>query len=122
MTAELQVLKFKTLDLEPPKPDPILVELGGKKFEAHCPNDYEFVELMKGLRKLEDDPQSMDFKPMLESFFKPAEVREIERKMRSNDINMIGELIPAMNALAEHYGPLIQERMEEVQKRISSPK
>jgi len=124
MSEELKTLQFKTIDVEPESAERILIELGGEKYEAHCPNDYEFVELLKYLRKVEEDPSSVDVKPILHSFFRPADVKSIDRRSRDTNasIRLIAELIPALNALSEHYRPIIQDRMAAVQKKLSAPK
>lgn len=120
--SEIETLKYKKLDLEPDEVPPIMVELGTESYKAHCPNDYEFIALISEVRKLQEDAGSISITPILSAFFSPHDVRQIDRKCRSGKIMFIEELAPAMNALADHYKPFVEKRLDQVQKKLSSPK
>lgn len=123
MEKELQVLEYKTVDVEPTEPvPPVLVELGDTKYKAYCPNDYQFAELVKAARQLDLDPTNIDVDSLLEGFFKISERRDIKRRLSQGEIDFLKELAPAVNALTSHFMPLVQERIEELQKRIKVKK
>jgi len=119
---ELKTLEFKKLDLEPDEVEPILVPLGDGSYRAHCPNDYEFIALMGEVRKLQEDPSAIDMVPIMSAFFSPHDVKHIDRQMRAGEISFIAELSPALTALADHFRPFVEKRLQEVQKKLSSPK
>jgi len=120
--SELKTLDFKKVDLEPDEAEPILVPLGESSYTAHCPNDYEFIALMGEVRKLQDDPSAIDMIPIMSAFFHSHDVRVIDRKCRGGEISFVGELGPALTALADHYRPAVEQRLQQVQKKITSPK
>lgn len=121
----LKTLSYKTEDIEPGVPDPVEVEIGGNTFIARCPNDYEFYKkILPMLRAVEADPGSFDLELLLKSFFKPADAAEIDEVASGPDatISLLGELLPCLNALADHYQPLIEARFDKMKKSISGPK
>lgn len=120
--SDLKTLQFKKVDLEPDRAEPILVPLGNSDYQAHCPNDYEFIALMGEVRKLQEDPSSIDIIPLVSAFFTPHDVKVIDRRCRTGEISFIGELAPALNALADHYRESVEKRLQEVQAKIASPK
>lgn len=120
--AELETLSFKKIDLEPDEVPAILVPLGESSYKAHCPNDYEFIALMQEVRKLQDDPSVIDMAPILGAFFASSDVRLIDKKCRTGEIDFIAELSPALTALADHFRPFVEKRLNAVQKKLASPK
>lgn len=119
---ELETLNFATVDIEPEQPKPIKVVLGGRTYVARCPNDYEFANMVKHLAYLQDNPSSFDIGPILKSFFDNSDASSIEKHCVGSDpsIRLIADLLPCLNALAEHYKPQIENRMKTVQKKVSS--
>jgi hypothetical protein len=121
---ELAKLAYKAKDIEPAKTQPIRVELGGDEYIAHCPNDYEYIELMSEVRRLEDDPTAVEIRPLIEAFFDPPVAARIARRMRGVDprISLVAELIPCMMALIDHYKTDVMSRLDETQKKLAAPK
>lgn len=121
---ELAKLSYKAKEIEPAKTAPIMVEMGGDEYIAHCPNDYEYIALMTEVRRLEDDPTAVEIKPLIEAFFDPPVAARIVRRMRGLNprISLVAELIPCMMALVDHYKAEVMGRLDETQKKLAAPK
>lgn len=122
--AELKRLEFAKRDLEPPKPEPIELELGDMVYTARCPNYYEFIQAAQILAKLEDDPDLTQIAVLLETFFDRRDAKLIDRHSRGSDatIPLLDELLPALEALVDHYRPQIEANFKEINKRMKRPK
>jgi len=120
----MKKLEFKAVDIEPPKTEPVEVEMGGDIYVAHCPNDYEFIALQVDARKMESDPSAIDLTRILAAFFDRREAELIDMRMRGANarISLVGELIPCVYALMAHYKEEVTARLEDTQKKVSSPK
>lgn len=119
---DIKTLEYKKVDIEPEEVPPINVPLGESSYIAHCPNDYEFIALMGEIRKFEDDPENIDLAPIIGAFFRPQDVKQIDKKLRSGQISFIAELSPALTALADHFRPAVESRLQQIHKKLSSPK
>lgn len=121
---EIKTLVYKTNDVEQYQPDPINVELGGRKYLARCPNDFEFVELMAQVKKLQIDPTDLALREVLAAYFELHVVTAIVRNLRGVDatIDLTRDLLPALQALTDHYEPAVTARMEAMAKTLKAPK
>ena len=121
---DLEVLEYETVDVEPDAAPPIKVKIGGEFYVARCPNMFEMTEIAKQLKNASKRPLEFDLSVILNSFFSDDDAYKIAEDSRgqSPKINLFHDLLPALNALGEHYLPLVEANAGRVQKQVSAPK
>jgi hypothetical protein len=110
---DIEILKFTTKKVEPPKAPPIKVPLAGEEYVARCPNDFEFTEILRQLNAINDgEIAEFNIDKMLAPFFSRPDYRKIQILMRGlePEISLMEDLLPALNALMDFYDPYINDR------------
>lgn len=119
----LKVLEYTTPDIEPPVPDRVKIDIGGTVYTARCPTDFEFAELAATADSLEDG-NLMAIQPVLRAFFDTTDARDITRRSRGSNatVTLASHLAPAIEALMDHYRPLVEQRLKTMTRKLNNPK
>lgn len=121
---QLEVLEFKTNNIEPHKAPDMKVPLSGEYYVARCPNEYELLQVVKQLSNAEKSSLDFDILELIQAFFNTSDARKIHRESKGSEasIDLLNELLPALGALSEHYMSFASERLKETSHKVAGPK
>ena len=125
---KIKKISYKTKDLVPDLPETVEIDVAGKTYTARCPNDYEFYVLYTELGKYSDSLLAGDsvvpVTELLVSVFSLEDARDLHKRLRGEEakVDLFADLLPALEAIFDHYEPLIKARQAVIQKQMKAPK